>query len=66
LEKINKHLINVQPEQLDQIPHLILIAGTIEKTMAVREILDVYKKNLTCLTTDSIIANELLKQPGND
>ena len=59
IKKINEQLINVRADQLKEIPHLILVAGSSKKTFAIRKMLE-RNNNLTCLTVDSEVATKIM------
>jgi DNA-binding transcriptional regulator LsrR (DeoR family) len=60
INAINSCLFNVTAEQLKQIGHIILIAGTRQKALAIRHLLEGGEYNIGVLCTDSETAKTII------
>ncbi|HJQ30539.1 MAG TPA: sugar-binding domain-containing protein [Pyrinomonadaceae bacterium] len=60
IQKINEKLLTASEEQLAQIKELILIAGTLKKAPAIKQLLEEDKYNIRVLCTDKEAATEIL------
>ena len=60
IEKINARLLTVTQGQLSAVDHVILVAGTPEKALAIRHFLELGELSIHTLCTDSGAAERIL------